>query len=148
MVPVVPSLPQHYAAGDGENLAEVCHARKSRGAVPARLGIPARRVRPREMLEEGETVRPQALLGLAAGLWFAFDGSLVGTGWLTWTPAAARARLARVARSRLRAAGPSRSGAVARNGSFSDLSVGDWLAAPDCASINHCRSVDMAQSES
>ena len=43
-----------------------------------------------------ETVRPQELLGLAEGLWFAFDGSL-GAGWLTWTPAAARARFARVA---------------------------------------------------
>ena len=45
-----------------------------------------------------ETVRPQELLGLAAGLWFAFGGSL-RAGWLTWTPAAAaRARLTRVTR--------------------------------------------------
>ena len=37
--------------------------------------------------------------------------------------------------------------AVTRNGSVSDLSVGNWLAAADCTSINYCRSVDMAQSE-
>ena len=51
-----------------------------------------------------KTVRPQELLGVAAGLWFAFGGSL-GAGWLTWTPTAARARLARVTRHSTRRVG-------------------------------------------
>ena len=37
-------------------------------------------------------------LRAAAGRWFAFGGGSLGAGWLTWAPAAARARLARVTR--------------------------------------------------
>ena len=82
------------------------------------------------------------------GLLQAFGSLLMGLWGLAGSRGpAARARLARVARSRLRAAGPSRSGTVARNGSVSDLSVGDWLAAADCTSINYCRSVGMTQSD-